>query len=166
MHNIDPRWDRSNDPTPIEPRPDAGGKTVPPAPTNGLARRLDLGVLFTGHEDRLTEVADLFWSKVDVDGKNECHIWTGKEGPGGYGQVRFRLGGRLRLLSARRFAYALEHPDQAIPEGVQVTHCCGEKRRCGEKLCVNPRHLYLADRRGRPLSSAGNGLTRFEDRLP
>jgi len=64
------------------------------------------------------------------------------------------------VLVSHRFAYALAHPAQAISARVQVKHCCGER------LCVNPRHLYLADRRGRPISSAGNGLTRFEDRLP
>jgi hypothetical protein len=165
MHNIDPWWDRANDPTPIEPRPDAEGKTVPPAPTNGhpangLAKCLNLETLFAAREHRLQEVVELFWSKVDVGGRNECWIWTSRLGPGDFGQHTFRLGGRRKVLVAQRFAYALAHPDQGIPDEVQVKH------RCEEKLCVNSRHLYLADRRGRPLSSAGNGLTRFEDQLP
>ena len=160
MNSIEPRWDRANGPTPIESRLDAGGKTFPPAPTSGIAKRLDLAALFEGREYRLPEVAQCFWSKVDVDGEDECWVWTSKLGPRDYGQVRFRLGGRLKFLVAHRFAYALAHPDQAIPGGMQVKHCCGEK------LCMNPRHLYLAGRRGRPLSSAGNGHTRFEGRLP
>lgn len=160
MHNIDPRWDRANDPTPIEPRPDAGRKSVPPAPTNGLAKRLDLDALFTGREHRLPEVAERLWSKVDVGGQDDCWVWTKPPGTGGFGQLKFKLGGRPKVLYAHRFAYALAHPDQAIPDGVQVKHCCGER------LCVNPRHLYLADRRGWTLSWAGNGLARFEDRLP
>jgi len=160
MYNIEPQWDRRSGPTHIESRLDVREKTVPPAPTNGLPKRLDLDELFAGHERRLTEVADLFWSKVDVDGEDQCWVWTNLLGPGNFGLLRFKLGGRRKVLFAHRFAYALAHPDQAIPDGVRVKH------RCAEKLCMNKRHLYLADRRGRPLSSAVNGLTRFEDRLP
>ena len=160
MHNIDPRWDRWSDPTPIESRPDAEGKTVPPAQENGLAKRLDLGELFAGREHRLTEVTDKCSSKVDEYGENECWLWTGPLGPGDFGQLIFRLGGRRKALVAHRFAYALAHPDQGIPDAVQVKH------RCGEKLCMNTRHLYLADRRGQPHCLVGNGLIRFEDRLP
>lgn len=127
---------------------------------NGFAKRLDLQELFVGFEYRLPEIAERFWSKVDVYEGNECWIWTGRVGPGGYGQQKFELGGHRVVLVSHRFAYALAHPAQAISARVQVKHCCGER------LCVNPRHLYLADRRGRPISSAGNGLTRFEDRLP
>jgi hypothetical protein len=127
---------------------------------NGFAKRLDLQELFVGFEYRLPEIAERFWSKVDVYEENECWIWTGREGPGGYGQLRFELGGRRVVLVSHRFAYALAHPDQAIPATVQVQHCCGEK------LCVNPAHLILRDRHGRPLGSDGNGLARFKDRLP
>ncbi len=108
----------------------------------------------------MPEVVDRFWSKVDIYGEDDCWVWAGRLGSGDYGQAKFQLGGRCVVLFAHRFAYALAHPDQPIPDLVQVKH------RCGERLCVNARHLYLADRRGRPLSSAGNGLTRFEDRLP
>lgn len=160
MRNIEPRGDRWSGPTRIEPPGHQPHKIVPTMPTNGHAMRLHLGELFAGREHRLPQVAKCFWDKVDVDGKSDCWTWTRRLGSGGYGQVKFQLRGREVVLVAHRFAYVLEHPDQAIPDGMQV------KRSCGEKLCVNPAHLYLADRRGRPLSSVGNGLVRFEDRLP
>jgi hypothetical protein len=160
MHNIEHPQDRWRDPAWIEPPGRRPHKTVPTIRTNGLAKRLHLGELFAGREYRLPEIADRFWSKVDTYDDDDCWVWSHRLGSGGYGQVKFRLRGRDVVLVAHRFAYVLEHPDQAIPDGMQV------KRSCGEKLCVNPAHLYLADRRGWPLSSAGNALTRFEDRLP
>jgi hypothetical protein len=160
MHNIEPRQDRWSGPAQIQPLERQLDKIVPPAPTNGFANRLALHELFAGAENRLPEVAECFWAKVDVDAEDNCWVWTRRLGSGGYGQSKFNLKGREVILVAHRFAYALAHPDQAIPDWVQVRHSCGEK------LCMNARHLYLADRRGRPLSSVGNGLVRFEDRLP
>jgi hypothetical protein len=161
MHNIDPWWDRSNDPTPIEPRLDAGGKVIPPAPTNGLAKRLDFAELFAGHEHRLPEVVRCYWPKVIIEGPHDCWLWTGQVAKKtGYGRIRFGLGGKRVVLAAHRFAFAMLHSPGIVPDKVLVRH------RCGERLCVNPTHLYLGDYHARPYEATVVKLGNFETQLP
>ena len=158
MLNIDPRWDRANDPTPIEPLGHQLHKTVS---TNGLAKRLDREKMFAGYEHRFPEVIGCFWPKVISDGPHGCWLWTGQVAKkSGYGRMRFELGGEPVVLFAHRFAFAITCLSGVVPEGVLVRH------HCGERLCVNPNHLYLGDYRARPYLANGHGLGDFGIRLP
>jgi len=75
-------------------------------------------------------VEQRFWEKVDKS--SDCWIWLATNaGVAGYG--RFKYCGKLE--SAHRVAWILTNGD--IPESVRVNHCCGNR------LCVNPDHLYL-----------------------
>jgi hypothetical protein len=65
--------------------------------------------------------ADRFWSKVDKSG--EHWMWTGAEGPDGYGV--FRDGGKNR--GAHRVAWELANGN--VPDGLYVLHRC-DIRRC------------------------------------
>jgi hypothetical protein len=68
-----------------------------------------------------------FWSKVEVGKVDECWIWKGgRRGPS-------QAYGAFRKTNAHRYAYQLHRGE--IPEGMVVRHMCGNK------LCVNPRHL-------------------------
>lgn len=69
----------------------------------------------------------LFWSRAEVmpDG---CWLWVTKTTDEGYGIYHDTL--------AHRFAYCLEFDD---PGDSEVKH------QCGNKLCVNPTHLTVAD---------------------
>lgn len=69
-------------------------------------------------------LAAQFWKFVDVRGEGVCWFWRGAKN-NGYG--------RFRGIRAHRFAYEIAK-DQ-IPSELVVRHLCGNK------LCVNPRHL-------------------------
>jgi hypothetical protein len=66
---------------------------------------------------------------------NGCETFTGKKRASEQQLVNIGSG---RHMTARRFAYEIEHGRDAIPEGHVVrTHC-------GCENCVNPAHLYTA----------------------
>lgn len=71
--------------------------------------------------------AAFFWSKVQVGKVDECWLWqAGRRGRNqGYGA--------FRKENAHRYAYRMHKGP--IGEGLVIRHKCGNKR------CVNPRHL-------------------------
>lgn len=76
--------------------------------------------------------ADRLAARVVRRGPDDCWLWQGGTGVGGYGQLR--VNGRRYL--AHRLAYELSAGP--IPPDVRIDH------RCREPLCCNPRHLRLA----------------------
>src|SRR5581483_2912402 len=77
-------------------------------------------------------VCDRFWSKVQMDGVDDCWVWcAGRNGDRKYG--RFRIGTK----SVRADWIGYEIACGPIPEGRHVVH------HCGNLLCVNPLHMGL-----------------------
>jgi len=96
-----------------------------------------------------------FLALVDRKGPDECWMWLGGLGKGGYGVFRFSLGGR-RTWGAHRVS--LEMSIGQLREGECACH------RCDTPSCVNPGHLFVgspgdnnADRHAKGRSS--NSLT-------
>lgn len=76
-----------------------------------------------------------FWSKVDRSGGQRA-CWKWMAGTFLDGEGAFRLNGKR--WRAHRLAYTLANGE--IPDGLIVTHSCGNHR------CVNPSHLLLETR--------------------
>lgn len=66
-----------------------------------------------------------FWSKVKIEGWDDCWLWQAATRGKGYGV--------FRKVSAHRYAYQKHRGP--IPDGLLIRHMCGNKR------CVNPAHL-------------------------
>lgn len=85
----------------------------------------------TGHENSLEE----FWSLVDKsDGEDACWIWTGRIGKSG--SPFYCLKGYSDSGHGVRVAYIFHYG--SIPFGMSVY------RKCYNKLCCNPKHLYIS----------------------
>jgi HNH endonuclease len=87
-----------------------------------------------------------FWSHVEVGKPNACWPWTGPLQKNGYGHARHQ--GRLQL--AHRLVWLFERGP--IPLGRCVRH------RCGNPLCCNPKHLFLATQADIARDIAARGL--------
>jgi hypothetical protein len=74
---------------------------------------------------------DLFWSKIDVRGEDECWEWQGGRDWRGYG-----AGYKDRKhIRAHRVAYELLVGP--VPNDLEVCH------KCDNPPCCNPAHLFL-----------------------
>lgn len=78
--------------------------------------------------------AELFWPKVSKRGHGGCWLWMAYRMKSGYG--RFGVRGNSSLAHCVSWILA----GGAIPNGKELDH------KCGNKSCVNPKHLRLATR--------------------
>jgi len=79
-----------------------------------------------------------FWNKVKTSASG-CWLWLRAVDAAGYG--RFWFDGRNH--AAHRIAYMLSARLLAPPPRGEPPHIKLVKHRCGNRLCVNPHHLYL-----------------------
>ena len=73
-----------------------------------------------------------FWSKVGVEGPDDCWIWRRGLNDSGYGQFKLIAGGSPKRAS--RVAWLLTYGD---PGSSLVLH------KCDNPPCCNPAHLFL-----------------------
>ena len=75
-----------------------------------------------------------FWSKIDIQDKNECWNWLAGKDSDGYGAFWYQK----KQWKAHRLAYLLYYG--SILDNMQVLH---DPVACHNKACCNPAHLRL-----------------------
>jgi hypothetical protein len=96
---------------------------------------------------------------IDPDDPDACWLWTGAK-RGNYGIVRVRLAKKYSFRNVHRVAYAVWTSD--VPHASSVLHTCGQK------LCCNPKHLYLKEQPlqlGNPLPDLDFGHWTYHDKV-
>ena len=79
---------------------------------------------------------DRFWSNVDIGKPRECWPWKRSKHTSGYGQVGIRIDGTPRVMKAHKVAWEMRNNRRLAP-------LSRARHTCGNKLCCNPRHVYI-----------------------
>ena len=74
---------------------------------------------------------------TQLDEDKDCWVWRGQISNSGYGRTMIRDENGTKMVSAQKASYM--HFLREVPEGYLV------KQSCGNRLCINPKHLELME---------------------
>lgn len=96
-------------------------------------------------------LAQRFWSKVDIQGPNDCWPWKRSLKKNGYGQFFTGTKKNPKMMRAHRVAWLL--CEKALPSGKDLDHVCHNLDKdcpggwtCPHRRCCNPAHLCVKTR--------------------
>jgi hypothetical protein len=93
-----------------------------------------------------------FWAKVDKSaGQDGCWLYTGFRKWDGYGWLARWHNGKIRYLTAHRYAWILTYGDPA--KGMHILH------ECDNPPCCNPSHLRLGTHQDNMADAKAKGRT-------
>ena len=72
---------------------------------------------------------------TQLDEETDCWIWRGQISNSGYGRTMIRDDNGTKMISAQKASYLQFLAE--VPDGYLV------KQSCGNRLCINPKHLEL-----------------------
>jgi len=84
-----------------------------------------------------TRNGDRLLASIARDPSSGCWLWRGQISNTGYGRMVVRQASGNKMESAHRASYAAFIAP--IPDGAII------RQRCGNRLCVNPKHLEMFD---------------------
>lgn len=103
-------------------------------------------------------LAARFWARVQKS--EECWLWKGSLGSGGYGQLFTHndAHGHSRMEGAHRISWQLHYG--AIPDGLFICH------HCDVRACVRPEHLFLGTQKDNVRDMVDKGRNPSGDQHP
>lgn len=97
------------------------------------------------------DLIEAFWSKVDKSaGPDGCWLYTGFRKWDGYGWLARKMDGKVRWLTAHRYAWMVAHGGEPA-DGLHILH------KCDNPPCCNPAHLQLGTHQENMADMAAKG---------
>jgi hypothetical protein len=87
--------------------------------------------------DRLRKYTHIPVTNKGKDDYKQCWIWHGCKNNAGYGLLR--VSREIHMATAHRIMYIETYKTVNYGDKVEIQH------KCGNKLCVNPKHLQVGD---------------------
>jgi hypothetical protein len=110
-------------------------------------------------------VEERFWPRVQKAGEDDCWLWAGpKKNPGSLQRKEYSLANGVygiffwqtgKMVTAHRAAWAICNGGELPPSNLDVCH------KCDNRLCVNPKHLWLGTRKDNMIDCKNKGRTRY-----
>lgn len=95
---------------------------------------------------------EIFENKFMPEPNSGCWLWTASITPNGYGKIGIWAGGKKTFI-AHRVSWTLYKGH--IPKNICVLH------KCDNRLCVNPNHLFLGNKKDNTRDMIKKGRSRL-----